>query len=253
MALTSAVGLLVKEAAKEAMMETTKQAIKEAGQRALRETTKAMSEVGKESARKFSQHIRECAKFSPKEQGSQNYLKIQTARENPETLPAFFNSIESDSHLKGWLNEHEMETALKPYGTVETQISHNNNRVDMRVTLKKPIRFQELGVQGGKLVSKETTIPSGKTIACECKDGAPSYIVGDIKHIAEQVRAGSQIADESILQISPQLESYWETHPEQAKEVMDTIKSKAPNARFVRAGMSPERRAQYLFKHMQEG
>ena len=244
---------VVGQIAKEAVKETTKQAVKEAGTRALKETTKAMSEVGKEAVRKLSQHIRECANFSPKERTSQNYLKIQTAKENPETLPAFFNGIESDSHLKGWLNEHEIETALKPYGTVETQIPYGNNRVDMRVKLEKPMRVQELSMRGEKLVSKETIIPSGKTVAFECKDGGISYIAGDIKHIAGQVQAGSQIADESILQITPKLETHWKAHPEQAKEVIEAIKSQAFNARLVKTGMTPERRMQYLIKHMQAG
>lgn len=239
--------------AKEAAKEVVKDTAKEATKKVLRETSHKLTDASKEVAKKnmeTSQKISEYAKQYRSGDSKSIAQKLETARKNPETRRALFNALESDSKLKGTLNEQERIADFKNHcSNLRTEVysTDGKNRIDILGETKTPIRFTELCCNDRQgLYTKNILLPKGEAFAYECKDGSLNYLKTDLPHIAQQVKAGRELSGgQSFLQITPKVFNELKAIPlAEQKSFVDTFQKQG--GRLVVDGTSSQIRTKSI-------
>ena len=202
--VATAVKELVKEATIPAMNEVSINALKESVQQSIQEGVKKVSDINMQNATNYAQQYLE-------NKGIREKLSI--ANRNPEVRGALLNMLDGsgvgngpESKLKGALNECERFADLKSFADIKKEIPFGNNRIDLLCDSQKPIKFTGLSLnERNGVYLKDFNIRPNQKFAIECKDGDfTKYILKELPHILEQVKAGKELSGGiSLLQLTP--------------------------------------------------
>lgn len=206
------------EVVRETTREATAQTIREAAQEALETTIRETSRLSNiEHTQDFSRRFKDLVL-------SDDFLRTKKERlgKSPELQTAVLNELRNDPNFVGRLAEVYAEARFADLGTVQTQVVVGNNRIDMFVDLSQNVKFTEIDVVDGQVITRSFYEQPGTSIAMEVKNGSMETLLRDGR-LVDQVRAGMEIADRSHLVVRQDLLASLRAEPGKAHTLLSRI------------------------------
>lgn len=169
--------------------------------------------------------------FDPKNKSM--FEKIKSAEQNPETRRAFLNKLSDDFRLKGNMGEIIVSRQLNKIGefrrSVPYEINNRKNVIDFvcEKGLDKNESFKAIKVaeNGKSIVLERIYINKGKSIAVEVKNGLSE--INSRKHLKEQLEAGKDMCEKSLLAINEDMANEIMKNPESYIDAINDLKKQS--------------------------
>lgn len=206
------------EVVRETTREATAQTIREAAQEALETSIREVARTANlEHTRDFTSRLKERV-------FKNDFLRAikESLGKWPELETATINELRNDPNFVGRLAEVYIEALFADLGTVQTQVVAGNNRIDMLVDLSQNVKFTEIDVVDGQVITRSFYEQPGTSIAMEVKNGSMETLLRDGR-LVDQVRAGMEIADRSHLVVREDLLTSLRADPDKAHTLLSRI------------------------------
>lgn len=161
------------------------------------------------------------------------FKNLKSAESNPETRRAVLNNLENNCKLKGDMGEYFASKVLERNGDFERSVAHEiegrKNIIDFvcKDVLGKNEKLQALRVSedGANIITEDIYIRKGKSLAVEIKNGMSE--INSSKHLKEQLEAGKDLCDKSLLGINKGMAEQIINNPEKYIKKINDLREKA--------------------------
>lgn len=205
------------KAAKEASVDVTAEAVREASREFIEVTTKELSQL---------EEITRSQEFAENFQSAlwrDTYFQSNIPRE-PGDYTGFLRKLEADGMAKGKLGEMIVEAQSRTVGEVQTQVTIGDNRIDLRLEPNRNVKFTEITVRDGIMELQDMYVKSGSPVSMEIKNGSLPYLQNELRgHLQEQIKAGLTISDQSLVVINGDALLEMAARPEHAATLIQQV------------------------------